>query len=83
MTSSPEKAETSISSVDLETGASLNEIDNQQLVASLAYSDTQGLVSTSGDGRVVYRDSALNPLFTFRNLPAFVTAEQDFVASRK
>lgn len=72
-----------ISSVDLETGALLNEVDDQPLVASLAYSDARGFVSTSADGRVCYRDSALNPLLTFRNLPAFVSTEQDSLLERK
>ncbi len=72
-----------ISSVDLETGARLNEIGDQPLVASFAYSDTQGLVSTSADGRVVYRDLALSPTFTFRNLPSFVSTEGDSVVLRR
>jgi WD40 repeat protein len=61
-----------ICSVDFETGASLNEVADQQLVASLAYSQSRGLVSTSADGRVVYRDTALRPVMTTRNLQAFV-----------
>lgn len=66
-----------IRSVDFETGASLNEVDDQQLVASLAYSQTRGLVSTSADGRVVYRDTALRPMMTTRNLPSFVSVSDD------
>jgi hypothetical protein len=61
-----------IRSVDFETGASLNEVDDQQLVASLAYSPTRGLVSTSADGRVICRDTALRPVMATRNLPSFV-----------
>jgi WD40 repeat protein len=61
-----------IRSIDLETGASLNEVDDQQLVASLAYSPARGLVSTSADGGVIYRDTALRPVMTTRNFPSFV-----------
>lgn len=61
-----------IRSVDFETGASLNEVADQQLVASLAYSPTRGLVSTSADGRVIFRDAALRPVTATRNLPSFV-----------
>lgn len=64
-------------SVDLETGAILNATGDQQLVAGLAYSEKQGLVSTSADGRVIYRDAAFKPLSTFRNLPTFVYAADD------
>lgn len=61
-----------IRNIDLETGASLNEVNDQELVASLAYSPQRGLVSTSADGRVIFRDVALRPMAATRNLPDFV-----------